>query len=44
MLTNEQRAALEHVAKSFGWDRMPTDQLHVILWCAFHYCVLRVKR
>ena len=44
MLTNEQRAALEQVAKSFGWDGMPTEQVRVILWCAFHYFALRVKR
>lgn len=44
MLTNEQRAALEHVAQSFGWDRMPTEQVRVILWCAFHYFALRVNR
>jgi hypothetical protein len=44
MLTSEQRAALEQVAKLFGWDKMPTEQVGVIMWCAFHYFASRVKR
>ena len=43
-LTDEQHAALERVAKSFGWDKMPTEQVGVIMWCAFHYFALRVNR
>ncbi len=44
MLTDEQSTALEHVAKVFGWDKMPLDQVRLILWCAFHYYARRFGR
>jgi hypothetical protein len=44
MLTQPQRDALEHVARAFGWDRRPLEDVAMIAWAAFHYYVVRLGR
>lgn len=44
MLSDAQKAALEAVAKAFGWDRLTLDQVRLVAWSAFHYYVERLKR
>lgn len=44
MLTAEQKGALEVVAKAFGWDRMPLEDLALMMWASFHYYVRRLNQ
>lgn len=41
-MTTEQIAALHKVAQAFGWDRMPLDQMRLVMWAAFHYYAQRL--
>lgn len=41
-LRADQRQALLAVAREFGWDRMPIQSVGLVMWCAFHYYVIRL--
>lgn len=41
-LRADQRSALLVVAREFGWDRMTLHSVGVLMWCAFHYYVIRL--
>lgn len=43
MLTAEQEDALAKVARAFGWDKWSVNEVGLLLWCAFHYYVRRLK-
>jgi len=42
-LNHEQRAALNQVAKSHGWDKMTVAEMAVLAWSAFHYYAIRLS-
>lgn len=44
MLTKAQTAALNEVAKAFGWGQRPLKEMELIMWAAFHYYVTRLPR
>jgi len=44
MLTKEQENALDVVAQSFGWHTMTTNEIRLMMWCAFHYYVRRLRQ
>ncbi len=41
-MSEEQKRALEAVARAFGWHKRSLDEMGLILWCAFHYYVQRL--
>lgn len=43
MLTPAHHDALEKLAKAYEWDRMPIDDLGVLLWSLFQYYVRRLS-
>lgn len=43
MLTAAHQSALEKLAKAEAWDRMPIDDLGVLLWALFQYYIRRLK-
>jgi hypothetical protein len=42
-LSRDQEQAIRVVAASQEWDKMPTDSVRLLMWCAFHYYVMRLK-
>lgn len=43
MLSTAHHDAIENLAKAYEWDRMPIDDLGVLLWSLFQYYVRRLK-
>ena len=40
-LRKDQYDAIRQVAVNQGWDRMPLRMVGLLMWCAFHYYVMR---
>lgn len=43
MLSPAHQSALQKLAERESWDRMPIDDLGVLLWALFQYYVGRLK-
>ena len=40
-MSKEQERAVDLVAKAFGWDALPTQELGLLLWALFRYYAKR---
>lgn len=43
-MTPQQEYAVGKVAEAFGWDRMTTADIGLLLWSVFRYYVERLRR
>lgn len=42
-LRKDQYDAIRAVAAELGWDQMPVRQVGLLMFCAFHYYVMRLN-
>jgi hypothetical protein len=41
LLSQVQEECLLRVAKTFEWDKLTQKELTLLLWCTFHYFIMR---